>query len=233
MSPCGSSRAALRSSNVAATTRNDVVCSRSIFGSAFLMCEMNSSVTWDRATSVMSSLCFAIRLSNRSNGPSKLTRRTENPGVDDARRSRRHRDSSLGSHGRHQGPISRCTRTLSSPFCSKSASAMATASRTSRPRSTANPCVRRNDQPGVLDLEQLIGGHVDRHLLVVAHAAAGPLLLRAPVLRRILRFDGAESRTIDSPHASCCGRRRAEEVIGGRQAHSPRQRANTSLASCR
>src|SRR5690606_19526627 len=43
------------------------------------MCAMNSSVTFDSATSVMSSLCLAISVSSRSKGPSKLSRRTRNP----------------------------------------------------------------------------------------------------------------------------------------------------------
>src|ERR1700735_5904999 len=37
---------------------------------------MNSSVTFDRATSVMSSLCLEISPSSRSNGPSKTSRCT-------------------------------------------------------------------------------------------------------------------------------------------------------------
>src|ERR1700722_20144510 len=37
---------------------------------------MNSSVTLDRDTSVMSSLCLEIRPSSRSNGPSKTSRCT-------------------------------------------------------------------------------------------------------------------------------------------------------------
>ena len=41
---------------------------------AALMWAMNSSVTCDNETSVMSSLCREIRCSNRSNGPSKLAR---------------------------------------------------------------------------------------------------------------------------------------------------------------
>src|ERR1700760_5001798 len=39
---------------------------------------MNSSVTWDSATSVMSSLCLEIRPSSRSNGPSNTSRCTWN-----------------------------------------------------------------------------------------------------------------------------------------------------------
>jgi len=37
---------------------------------------MNSSVTWERATSVMSSLCLEISASSRSNGPSNTSRCT-------------------------------------------------------------------------------------------------------------------------------------------------------------
>src|SRR5580693_3438472 len=40
---------------------------------------MNSSVTWERATSVISSLCLEIRPSSRSNGPSNTSRCTSNP----------------------------------------------------------------------------------------------------------------------------------------------------------
>src|SRR4051812_31901337 len=40
---------------------------------------MNSSVTRASATSVMSSLCLAIRPSSRSNGPLKLSRWTSKP----------------------------------------------------------------------------------------------------------------------------------------------------------
>src|SRR5690606_32728186 len=78
-SPDGSSRAALRSSRVAATTTNELVCSRSQASPAALMCAMNSSVTLDNATSVMSSLCLEMSCSSRSNGPSKLSSRTLNP----------------------------------------------------------------------------------------------------------------------------------------------------------
>ena len=39
---------------------------------------MNSSVTCESETSVMSSLCFEIRLSSRSKGPSKLSSRSSN-----------------------------------------------------------------------------------------------------------------------------------------------------------
>src|SRR4051812_9082973 len=42
------------------------------------MWEMNSSVTFDSATSVTSSWCLAMRPSSRSNGPSKTSRCTSN-----------------------------------------------------------------------------------------------------------------------------------------------------------
>ena len=45
-------------------------------GPPALTCAMNSSVTRDSDTSVMSSLCLEIRLSSRSKGPSKLSRLT-------------------------------------------------------------------------------------------------------------------------------------------------------------
>src|SRR5215471_3593418 len=43
------------------------------------MYPMNSSVTWDSAISVISSLCLAISASSRSNGPSKTSRCTWKP----------------------------------------------------------------------------------------------------------------------------------------------------------
>src|SRR6478736_9505541 len=41
---------------------------------------MNSSVTFDSETSVMSSSCLAMSESSRSNGPSKFVRATRNAG---------------------------------------------------------------------------------------------------------------------------------------------------------
>src|ERR671913_2090225 len=43
---------------------------------------MNSSVTAESETSVMSSSCFAMSESSRSNGPSKLVRATRKPAAD-------------------------------------------------------------------------------------------------------------------------------------------------------
>src|SRR6187397_266193 len=40
---------------------------------------MNSSVTFDSETSVMSSSCFEMRVSSRSNGPSNTLSETRNP----------------------------------------------------------------------------------------------------------------------------------------------------------
>ena len=61
---CGSSRAALRSSRVAATRRNSVAWDRSHppgLACSTLMCAMKSSVTVASEISVMSSLCLLIR----------------------------------------------------------------------------------------------------------------------------------------------------------------------------
>src|SRR3712207_207450 len=77
-SAAGSSRAAFRSSRVAATTRNSLAWSRSSSFPSARRWAMNSSVTWDSAISVMSSLCLPISCSSRSNGPSKFVSRTVN-----------------------------------------------------------------------------------------------------------------------------------------------------------
>ena len=67
---------------------------------------MNSSVTCDSATSVMSSLCLEIRLSSRSNGPSKLSRCSSKAGASLGRGSgtQRRRRSSLAQPA-HQGAV--------------------------------------------------------------------------------------------------------------------------------
>ena len=101
---------------------------------------MNSSVTRDSATSVMSSLCLEIRLSSRSKGPSKLSSRTSKRRLGPAsRRLARRVDVGTVIPRSAVGP-GRCRRRAAS----KSASTSATASRTSRPRSTARPCWRRS-----------------------------------------------------------------------------------------
>ena len=146
-SPCGSSRAALRSSSVAATSRNDEVCSRSHSpltspssraDAPALTCAMNSSVTCESETSVMSSLCLEIRLSSRSNGPSKLSRRSSNVASNAA-------SGASSVRGSGHPSLSRRTRALLSPLSSRSARTSETASRRSRPRSTARPCLLRSD----------------------------------------------------------------------------------------
>src|SRR5690348_15321583 len=64
------------------------------------MYAMNSSVTWDSATSVTSSWCLEISVSRRSNGPSKFERRTANaPG-----RPSPAATSAVGSDGASGGP---------------------------------------------------------------------------------------------------------------------------------
>ena len=72
-------------------------------------------------------------------------------------------------------------------------------------------------QPGLLDVEELVGGDVDGHLLVVPDPAAGGA-------RRLRDADDG---------IVLLGRGRPEQLVGRRQAHSSRQRASTSLASWR
>src|SRR4051794_10327364 len=63
-------------------TRNSLAWSRSSWSPSARRCAMNSSVTFDRAISVTSSLCLPISCSSRSNGPSKFASRTvKRPGA--------------------------------------------------------------------------------------------------------------------------------------------------------
>ena len=108
---CGSSRADLMSSRVAAMSRNSEAWPRSHSVSddwAALMWAMNSSVTLARAISVMSSLCLLIRPSSRSNGPEKLSRCTSN-GVEPPRRVMTppgvRSTGPLAAAGRRVGPV--------------------------------------------------------------------------------------------------------------------------------
>ena len=167
---------------------------------------MNSSVTFDSATSVMSSLCLAIRLSSRSNGTLEVV---------EAHLEGRRLGSRRVGGGRPMVVIPRCSRrtsALSSPFASKSASASAIASRTSRPRSTASPWRAAQRQPGVLDVEQLVGGDVDRHLLVVPDPSARPRFVGRRGLGLGVRGVGDARRTFGgvgpSAGAGGTGRRR-------------------------
>ena len=180
-SPCGSSRAALRSSSVEATTRKDDVCSRSHSGPPALMCAMNSSVTFDSATSVMSSLCLAIRLSSRSNGTLEVVELQCEPG----RGLRLHSclgwfRGSLRSHLNHRGSRHACvsclTSALSSPLASRSAKARDTAARTSRPRSIEVPSARRSVSRACSRSSSSSERDVDGHLLVVLDPARVGLL---------------------------------------------------------
>src|SRR5215213_2588576 len=198
---------------------------------------MNSSVTWCRATSVMSSLCFEIRLSKRSKGPSKLSSRTSNvwptSEVDPVLGSVRASgpagsdavvtviggasvlDQSVHQHavmpvlvevGQHQGdrlayepaPVDR------------------------------QPVVAPQLQAGMLHVDQLVGGDVDRDLLVVPHPAARTSTIVVGGLRRgdgpyptFTRFRREIGRRV-------CG---AEQVVRGGQVHASRHRSATSLAS--
>ena len=100
----GSSRAAFRSSRVAAITRNSVTWSRSQLLPIARMWPMKSSVTWCSATSVTSIRRWLISCSSRSNGPSKLSSRTWNGRRPSSRplrlrRCRRRRDRPLPGCG--------------------------------------------------------------------------------------------------------------------------------------
>src|SRR5580700_10063686 len=141
---------------------------------------MNSSVTWDRATSVMSSLCLEISASSRSNGPSNTSRWTWKPVVP---------------------PVS--------PVVSPSAIVLSVSSRLPVPVGRVQcfpveargqhaglpPCVEVGEQdsdrlpdqappvgrhpeppqpqPGVLQVEQFLRGQVDSDLLGVAFPSGG------------------------------------------------------------
>src|SRR3954470_13427348 len=155
---------------------------------------MNSSVTWDSATSVTSSLCLLIRLSSRSKGPSKLARRTAKPA-----RAAASGSASLGASpgASARSVIRSCSRDAppgSSPDAPPGSSlgdqplhqhAVVTVGlevgqrdREGLPDESATvdgqPLVTSQREPGVLDVEQLVGGDVDGHLLVVTDPAARP-----------------------------------------------------------
>src|SRR4051795_9474656 len=134
---------------------------------------MNSSVTWDSATSVTSSLCLLIRLSSRSKGPSKFSRRTAKLAlaavssvapfsrVSSGATARSVMRPSLGGQPLHQHAVvtvglevgERHRDGLTDQSSPVDGQALVAPHRESR----------------VLDVEQLVSGHVDRHLLVVTH----------------------------------------------------------------
>ena len=136
---------------------------------------MNSSVTLDSATSVMSSLCLAIRLSSRSNGPSKLSRRTSNAGRLVAGLVRR-RSQLPGSRGGGHSSVSRRTRTLSIAVGVEVGQHQRDRLADQPAAVDGQPVVAAQRQPRVLDVEQLVGGDVDGHLLVVPDPATRTVL---------------------------------------------------------
>jgi hypothetical protein len=89
-------------------------------------------------------------------------------------------------------------------------------------------------QSRVLDLEQLVGGDVDRHLLVVPHAPAR-LARPALVLGRHAadRLDRGDRRRLvgHGPDRGLLAPGLAEQVVGGGKTHPSRHRTTTSLAS--
>src|SRR4051794_34458912 len=195
---------------------------------------MNSSVTWDSATSVTSSLCLLIRLSSRSKGPSKLARRTAKP----ARAAASGPSAPGASPGASARSVIRPCSLDAPPGSSLGDQplhqhAVVTVGlevgqrdREGLPDEPAavdgQPLVTSQREPGVLDVEQLVRGDVDGHLLVVTHAAARLAWSSGPALL-LLGF------------VADCGHRpvAAEQVVRGRQAHTSRQRTATSLASWR
>src|SRR5580692_2182583 len=128
---------------------------------------MNSSVTLDSDTSVMSSLCLEISPSSRSNGPSKMSRCTSKAPV-----------PACGSSG------SACVIFIIVIHASPDAAhhqaggvVRVQVGQQDRDRLPHQPAPVERDaepaqvQPRVLQLEQLGGGQVDGDLLVVSFPA--------------------------------------------------------------
>src|SRR4051794_6628199 len=158
---------------------------------------MNSSVTSCRATSVMSSLCFEIRLSSRSKGPSKFSSRTSkvwptsevDPVVGSARASDQAGPdavvtvmggASVLDQSVHQHAVMPVLLEVGQHQGDRLAHEPAAVDR--------EPVVAPQLQAGMLHVDQLVGGDVDRDLLVVPHPAART---PATVVGGLGRGDGA------------------------------------------
>src|SRR5690606_20629632 len=165
-SPRGSSRAALRSRRVAATSRNELVCSRSQTGPPALTYTMNSSVTWESATSVTSSLCLAINESRRSKGPSKLSRLTAKPAEAESVSTSSVIDRSFFAQSADQCTVLAMLREVGQHHGDRLTDDAAAVDGQSVLAAQRQTCV--------LKVEQLVRGDVDRHLLVVPHPPTGP-----------------------------------------------------------
>src|SRR5579863_8424031 len=128
---------------------------------------MNSSVTVDSDTSVMSSLCLEISPSSRSNGPSNTSRCTSKPPV-----------PACGSSGSACVIIIIVIHASPDPADNQAAGvAGVQVGQQDRDRLPHQPPPVERDaqppqpQPRVLELEQLGGGEVDSDLLVVPFPA--------------------------------------------------------------
>ena len=132
--------------------------------------------------------------------------------------------------------ISRCTSTLSSPLALEVGQRDRDRLADQPAAVDGQPVVAAQRQPGVLEVEQLVGGDVDGHLLVVPDPAARASRgspASAGLRRRLLGGLAAGSAAPRVGSASSGTTVGAEQVVGRRQAHASRQRASTSLASWR
>src|ERR1700722_678574 len=127
---------------------------------------MNSSVTLDSDTSVMSSLCLEIRPSSRSNGPSKMSRCTSKAPV-----------PACGSSGSAALVVIIIHASPDVADHEAVAAARVQVGEEDRDRLPHQPTPVEDDaepaqsQPRVLELEQLGRGEVDGDLLVVPFPA--------------------------------------------------------------
>src|ERR1700722_4604915 len=142
---------------------------------------MNSSVTWDSDTSVMSSLCLEISPSSRSNGPSKTSRCTSKAPV-----------PACGSSDSACGIIIFIVIHASPDAADHEAAGVVRVQvgEEDRDRLPHQPPPVERDaqppqvQPRVLKLEQLGGGQVDGDLLVVSFPAGRLTFIRDQRLGR-------------------------------------------------
>ena len=230
-----------------ATTRNSLAWSRSSSSPSARRWAMNSSVTFDSAISVTSSLCLPISCSSRSNGPSKLVswtvkraarrRRPQGPPV--PRRCCCSRTPSLGVAAA-QLPLSRRTSTESSPRSARSASSTDDRLADDPAAVGGHPVLAAQGQPGGLQRDELVGGDVDGDLLVVL-GAVGPAARRtAPGGDRAAACVGAgaggavrrRGRRRRRGAAGHQGQRRAGSAGSSERRRRARRAAPASWSSC-
>ena len=145
---------------------------------------MNSSVTWDSAISVMSSLCLEIRPSSRSNGPSNTSRCTSNPAGAGARRGLAAMARAVTApviaypppHARVPQPPGQQARLARRVQVGEQHGQ----GLPDQPATVHGNAVRAQGQPGALQIEQLGRRQVHGDLLGVGLPAAG----LAPAFRR-------------------------------------------------